>query len=154
MCHNFKTKRLRTSSADVCRWLYARQIPSSNLYFGEKSADEVRSRFVLKLWHTCKFFCDYAHLDGFDPYRDIVPVAERTDMDRWILSDLQLLVAESRRSFEAFALRDFALEVEKYIDDKLSNWYVRRSRRRFWKNDDRRDQIGRASCRERVCSTV
>ena len=85
------------------RWLYCRHNPAANINFGYGPADELRSKFVLKLWNTYAFFCNYARLDGFDPAAPPVPVAERPDIDRWILSDLQLLIADgaaerSRRS--------------------------------------------------------
>src|SRR5262249_31922141 len=103
--------------------------------FGFGAADEVRKKFVLKLWNVYAFFCNYARLDGFDPAKPHVPVAERPDIDRWILSDLQLLIQRARESFEAFNVMAFCLEAERFVDDKLSNWYVRRNRRRFWKSE-------------------
>jgi isoleucyl-tRNA synthetase len=119
--------------ADVIRWLYCRSNPAANINFGPETADEVRSRFVLKLWNTYAFFCNYARLDGFDPNAAPVPVAGRPDLDRWILSDLQKLVQKARESFEGYDVMNFCLETERFVDDKLSNWYVRRNRRRFWK---------------------
>ena len=126
--------------ADVMRWLYSRQNPSSNVNFGPEPTDEVRAKFILKLWNTYAFFCNYARLDGFDPAAPEVPVKDRPDIDRWILSDLQLLVKLARDSFESFNVQTFCLEVEKFVDDKLSNWYVRRNRRRFWKGEQGTDK--------------
>jgi isoleucyl-tRNA synthetase len=127
-------------SADVIRWLYCRHNPTQNVNFGPVPANEVRSRFVLKLWNTYAFFCNYARLDNFDPSAPPVAPAERPDIDRWILSDLQKLVALARTSFENYDLMKFCLEAERFIDDKVSNWYVRRNRRRFWKSEHGADK--------------
>jgi isoleucyl-tRNA synthetase len=127
--------------ADVMRWMYCRHNPALNLNFGYGPAKELLSKFVLKLWNTYAFFCNYARLDGFDPAAAQVPVVERSDLDRWILSDLQLLVRKARASFEAFDVMALCLEAEKFVDDKLSNWYVRRSRRRFWKSEAGADKL-------------
>jgi len=129
--------------ADVMRWLYCRNNPAVNINFGYAPADEVRAKFHLKLWNVYAFFCNYARLDGFDPEAPPVPVAERPDIDRWILSDLQLLIQEARSSFESFNFPGFCLEAESFVDDRLSNWYVRRNRRRFWSKNAELDDAGR-----------
>jgi len=121
--------------ADVIRWLYCRQNPAANINFGPGPADEVRKNFVLKLWNVYAFFCNYARLDEFDPAKPQVAIGERPDIDRWILSDLQLLIQKARASFESYDVMGFCLEAERFVDDKLSNWYVRRNRRRFWKSE-------------------
>jgi isoleucyl-tRNA synthetase len=121
--------------ADEIRWLYCRHNPALNINFGPGPAEEVRSSYVLKLWNTYAFFCNYARLDGFDPSAPEVPVKDRPDIDRWILSDLQLLIKEAHEAFEDFNVMAFCLEAEKFVDDRLSNWYVRRNRRRFWKSE-------------------
>jgi isoleucyl-tRNA synthetase len=127
--------------ADLCRWLYCRQNPAANINFGYGPADEVRSKFTLKLWNTYAFFVNYARLDGFDPSAKQVPVKARPDIDRWILSDLQLLIRKARESFESYNVMAFCLEAEKFVDDKLSNWYVRRNRRRYWKSEHGPDKL-------------
>ena len=124
-----------TMGADLCRWLYCRSNPSANINFGYGPADELRAKFTLKLWNTYAFLCNYARLDNFDPSAPQVPVRERPDLDRWILSDLQKLIATARESFETYNLMAFCLEAERFVDDKLSNWWVRRSRKRMWKSD-------------------
>ena len=83
--------------ADVVRWVFARHNPTNNISFGAGPADEVRNKVVLKVWNTYAFFCNYARLDGFDPAEPATPFAERTDLDRWIVSDLQLLIGLARR---------------------------------------------------------
>ncbi|MDW8265989.1 MAG: class I tRNA ligase family protein [Gemmataceae bacterium] len=126
--------------ADVMRWLYCRSNPALNINFGYGPADELRSKFVIKLWNTYAFFCNYARLDGFDPAAPPVPIRERPDIDRWILSDLQLLIQTAHREFRRYNVQAFCLEAEKFVDDKLSNWYVRRNRRRFWKSEQGTDK--------------
>jgi isoleucyl-tRNA synthetase len=126
--------------ADVIRWLYCRSNPAANINFGPETADEVRSRFVLKLWNSYAFFCNYARLDGFDPKAPQVPVRRRTDLDRWVLSELQGVIVAARRSFEAYDVQSFCLEVERFVDDKLSNWYIRRNRARFQKQEKDEDK--------------
>ncbi|HYT91930.1 MAG TPA: DUF5915 domain-containing protein, partial [Gemmataceae bacterium] len=121
--------------ADEIRWLYCRHNPVVNINFGPGPAEELRSRFLLKLWNTYAFFCNLARLDKFDPAAPQVPVKDRPDIDRWILSDLQKLIAKACESFEDFNVMAFCLEAEKFVDDSLSNWYVRRNRRRFWKGE-------------------
>jgi len=114
--------------ADVIRWLYCRQPSASNVNLGPGPADEVRSRFVLKLWNSYAFFCNYAALDRFDPAS---PEAPKSDMDRWLLGHIQKLVERARRAFDEFDVMSFCLEAERFVDDKLSNWYVRRNKKRF-----------------------
>jgi isoleucyl-tRNA synthetase len=128
-------------SADLIRWMFCRHNPANNLDFGPGPAEELRSKFELKLWNTYAFFTNYARLDNFDPNAPQVPVRERPDIDRWILSDLQLLLQTARREFERFNIQAFCLEAEKFVDDKLSNWYVRRNRRRFWKSEHGADKL-------------
>jgi isoleucyl-tRNA synthetase len=98
----------------------------------------------MKLWHCYKFFFDYAPIPpergGFDRAAPEILVKDRPDIDRWILSDLQLLIQMARREFESFNLMAFCLEAERFVDDKLSNWYIRRNRRRFWKSEQGTDK--------------
>jgi isoleucyl-tRNA synthetase len=126
--------------ADVLRWMYCRQFPAQNINFGPHPANDVRSRFFLKLWNTYAFFCNYARLDGFDAQAAPPPVAQRPDIDRWILSDLQKLTALAQKSLTEYNVMAFCLEAERFVDDKLSNWYVRRNRRRFWKSEQGQDK--------------
>lgn len=127
--------------ADEMRWLYSRHNPTLNINFGPEPAEDLRSRFLLKLWNTYAFFTNYARLDKFDPSAPQVPINERPDIDRWILSDLQLLIQSARREYERFNVMAFCLEAEQFVDDRLSNWYVRRNRRRFWKSEAGADKL-------------
>src|SRR5439155_22519764 len=115
--------------------------PANNINFGYGPADEIRNRFIFKLWNTYAFFCNSARLDGFDPNSPAVPIRQRPDIDRWILSDLQLLIQTARREFENYNVMAFCLGAETFVAEKLSNWYVRRNRRRFWKSEKSEDKL-------------
>src|SRR5262249_54308075 len=128
-------------SSDQMRWLYSRHNPVNNINFGPGPANELRNKFTLKLWNSYAFFCNYARLDNFDPNAQQVPLAKRPDIDRWILSDLQLLVKAAREEFPRYNVQAFCLKAEEFVDDKLSNWYVRRNRRRFWKSEQSDDKL-------------
>jgi isoleucyl-tRNA synthetase len=136
-----KEERYPPMSADLIRWLFSRSNPANNVDFGPGPAEELRSKFTLKLWNTYRLFCNYARLDDFDPQAPQVPISQRPDIDRWILSDLQLLVGVARSEFEAFDIMGFCLEAERFVDERLSNWYIRRNRRRFWKSEKSSDKL-------------
>jgi len=139
---------------DVMRWMFCRHNPANNINFGYGPADEIRNRFVLKLWNSYAFFCNYARLDGFDPESAGVPVGERPDIDRWILSDLQLLIRTARREFENYNVMAFCLAAETFVAEKLSNWYVRRNRRRFWKSEKSKDKSAAYQTLHTVLTTL
>jgi isoleucyl-tRNA synthetase len=124
--------------ADVMRWLYASQPVQANLLFGYGPAEEVK-RKLLTLWNTYSFFATYASLDGFDPVRAHLPTWERPLLDRWILSELHSLIREVRNALDGYDPAAATRAIERFVDD-LSNWYVRRSRRRFWRSGDDRDK--------------
>ena len=104
-----------------------------------KPADEIRRQNLITLWNTYAFFVNYARLDEFDPQAAPVPVAERPEIDRWVLSNLQGLIASARQEFPAYNTQGFLREASRFIDD-LSNWYIRRNRRRFWRSRDAGDR--------------
>ena len=118
---------------DSMRWVFARHDPAANINFGYGSADEVRRQFIIPLWNVYSFFVTYAEIDQFDPKTPASPVAERAELDRWILSELNQLVAETTQALEDFEPQTAARRSEAFVQS-LSNWYVRRSRRRFWKS--------------------
>ena len=126
-------------SADLMRWMFCRHNPANNINFGYAPAEEVRSKFTMKLWNSYRFFCDNARLPvekgGFDAAAASVPVKDRPDFDRWLLSDLQKLVRTARTAFPRFNVMAFCLEAETFVDDKLSNWWVRRNKGRFWEGE-------------------
>jgi isoleucyl-tRNA synthetase len=125
--------------ADVMRWLYCRQNPSANLLFGPLPANEVRAKFHLKLWNCYAFFSNYARLDGYDPTLPPVPMRDRPDIDRWIVSDLHRLIGTARAAYERYDVMAVCLAAEEFVDAKLSNWYIRRNRDRFWSANEKLD---------------
>lgn len=136
-----KRDRKPPLGADLMRWLYCRQNPVSNINFGSGPAEELRAKFILKLWNTYAFFCNYARLDEFDRAKPQVAVKDRSDIDRWILSDLQLMIRKAHEALQSYNVMAFCLEAEQFVDDRLSNWYVRRNRRRFWKSEKGADKL-------------
>ncbi len=124
--------------ADTMRWLFTVHNPAMNLSFGPHMAYEARRRFLLPLWNTYNFFVTYANLDGFDPTKATAdpPTA---DLDRWILSELQTLIQGVTEALESYDPADAGRRLEDFADI-LSTWYVRRSRRRFWKSENDTDK--------------
>jgi isoleucyl-tRNA synthetase len=125
--------------ADAIRWTVSRQRPDETMLFSLKALDEIKRR-LLVLWNTYSFFVTYAELNGFEPDAAAVPVGQRPLMDRWILSVLHRLVRDGRAALEAWDVRTLTLRVESFIED-LSQWYVRRSRPRFWGTRDARGTL-------------
>ncbi|PZC42835.1 MAG: isoleucyl-tRNA synthetase [Chloroflexi bacterium] len=121
---------------DAMRWLYSRQHPATNLNFSYQSTDEVRRQFMIPLWNIYSFFVTYAKIDGYNPYQYSSPeVARRPELDQWIISELNQLIAETTLALDSYDSEKATLLVETFVD-YLSNWYVRRSRRRFWKSGE------------------
>jgi isoleucyl-tRNA synthetase len=121
--------------ADVMRWQFAAQPPDRNLLFGYGPAEEVKRR-LLTFWHSIKFFVDYANVAGFRPaWETLQPDGEMTSLDRWLVERTHAFVADATRGYERWLSPEVVREFEAYLDD-LSNWYIRRSRRRFWADDE------------------
>jgi isoleucyl-tRNA synthetase len=123
---------------DVMRWIYARQNVENNLLFGYKAADEIR-RKLITLWNAYSFFATYAAVDRYEPGKAVGDEQSLTVLDRWIRSKLHQLIVEARAAFNAFEVDRFMRRLERFLDD-LSNWYIRRSRRRFWKSENDQDK--------------
>jgi len=119
---------------DVMRWMYATQNPAANINFGYGPADEVRRRFLIPLWNVYSFFVTYANLEQDDVAAMVRAEPALGLLDRWILSRLHATVGLIRRRLDDYDPAGAARPVEAFVDD-LSNWYVRRSRRRFWKTE-------------------
>ena len=128
--------------ADVMRWQFCQQPPSQDLLFGFKPGYEIQ-RKVLTLWNSVAFFTQYANVAGFQPsYADIdAPVAAVADdadpahsMDAWLQSLTQRFIATATAGYEEYLTVNVLRSFEQYVDD-VSNWYIRRSRRRFWNGD-------------------
>jgi isoleucyl-tRNA synthetase len=128
--------------ADALRWLMlAEGNPWVNRRVGHHILEDVVRRFVLTLWNTHVFFLTYARIDGFDQADVPPPVAERPASDRWVLAELAALVDDVDAALDGYDVSTATRRLERFVDD-LSNWYVRRNRRRFWKaaTDDPADK--------------
>jgi isoleucyl-tRNA synthetase len=126
------------AGADVMRWLYARQKYDDNLLFGYNSLAEVRRSVLIPLWNVYSFFVQYANADKWE-IRDRgleidtkSPITNLQSLDKWVLARLQETVNSTIDNLDGYEARTAVLAIEKFIDD-LSNWYVRRSRERFWR---------------------
>jgi isoleucyl-tRNA synthetase len=117
--------------ADVIRFMFCEHVPSQNLKFGYGPAAEIRRR-LLTFWHSVKFFVDYANVAGFEPTADAP--GELQPLDRWLLERTEQLVAEMTDAYERYWTPALIRSFDAFVDD-LSNWYIRRSRRRFWRDD-------------------
>jgi isoleucyl-tRNA synthetase len=123
---------------DVMRWMYASQNPEHNLLFGYHHGDDVRKKLI-QFWNSYSFFATYAAVDGFDPSKGSIEDADLNIMDHWILSKLHLFIKDSREAMDQFR-SDLLMKNFDLFLDELSNWYIRRSRRRFWKSEDDGDK--------------
>ncbi len=125
-----------TMGADTMRWLYASARPEQNLLFGYTRGDETRRRFLIPLWNVYAFFVSYARLDGWLPGGEPVPSPNpaHVQMDQWIVERLNETALAVRAALDKYDAEKATKELEAFLD-VLSNWYVRRSRRRFWKSE-------------------
>ncbi|KPL07215.1 isoleucyl-tRNA synthetase, partial [bacterium SM23_57] len=121
--------------ADVMRWIFAEHNPLTNLNFGFDLGKEV-TRKLFTLWNTVSFFTTYANLDGWEPDSD---PGEKDLMDHWVLSRLQTTIERCREAMDVYNVATVVRELETTID-LVSTWYVRRSRRRFWKSSNDSDK--------------
>ncbi len=127
--------------ADAFRWfMFSSQQPWSPRRFSAEMVDEVVRKFLLTLWNTYSFFTLYANIDRFDPAATESPLEERPLIDRWLVGELNTLVRDVTAGLEAYDATGTARSIQQFVDD-LSNWYVRRSRRRFWKSESDADKL-------------
>ena len=125
---------------DATRWyMISNANPWENLKFDLEGIDEVRRKFFGTLYNTYSFFALYANVDGFT--YDEKDVEKRPEIDRWILSELNLLIKEVTAFYEDYEPTKVARAINNFVNDNLSNWYVRLCRRRFWKGDYSEDKI-------------
>ena len=121
--------------ADPVRWyMISNSSPWDNLKYDENGVAETSRKFFSTLYNTYGFFALYANLDGFDPAAPQIPVAERPEIDRWVLSLLNTLVGEVTESLDDYEPTRAARAISEFVDS-LSNWYVRLNRKRFWNGD-------------------
>ncbi|MBL7934951.1 MAG: isoleucine--tRNA ligase [Bacteroidia bacterium] len=123
--------------ADATRWyMIANAAPWDNLKFDVEGIGEVQRKLFGTLYNTYGFFALYANVDGFVvDLNNTVNISNRSELDRWILSKLNSLVKEVTEQYETFEPHKAARYIEEFVDEHLSNWYIRLSRRRFWKGD-------------------
>ncbi len=127
--------------ADAFRWyMFTAGPPGEPRRFSLDLVGEVVRSFYLTLWNVYSFFVTYANIDGFDPAQAPVPVAERDALDRWILSELHALVRTVTDAYEQYDVPRTTRPIEEFVN-ALSNWYLRRSRRRFWKTESDTDKL-------------
>lgn len=133
---------INTYSADATRWyMISNASPWDNLKFSLDGLDEVRRKFFGTLYNTYSFFALYANIDKFEiDLENQTPIAQRSELDRWILSLLQTLIKEVDESYEAYEPTKAARAIQTFVDEHLSNWYIRLSRRRFWKGEMTEDK--------------
>jgi isoleucyl-tRNA synthetase len=131
-----------TFGADATRWyLITNASPWDNLKFDLEGIKEVQRKFFGTLYNTYQFFALYANVDGF-AYKEVdIPYHERPELDRWILSSLQSLIKDVNKHLDDYEPTMAGRAIDAFVDELLSNWYVRLSRRRFWKGDYGTDKI-------------
>ena len=128
--------------ADATRWYMISNVqPWDNLKFDEKGIQEVQRKFFGTLYNTYSFFALYANIDGFSFSEDVIVVAERDELDRWILSELNTLIKNVEGNFENYEPTRSARLIQDFVINKLSNWHIRLSRRRFWKGEYNKAKI-------------
>ncbi|MGI8862135.1 MAG: isoleucine--tRNA ligase [Gaiellaceae bacterium] len=123
--------------ADVMRWQFSSQPPNQNLLFGFGPANEIKRR-LLTLWNSAKFLTDYANIQGWQPIVDDLvsgPGGELQPLDRWLVARTNAFVEEATGAYESWLTVNVVRGFDEFVED-LSNWYIRRSRRRFWDGDE------------------
>ena len=123
---------------DVMRWMYSLQNIEQNLLFGYGPADEVRKKLIT-LWNVYSFYATYAAVDGFDPSNNPLKIDDLNILDRWVIAKTHVLIKDGRKFMEQYRVDAFMKCFEIFLEE-LSNWYVRRNRRRFWKSEDDQDK--------------
>ncbi len=132
---------LNRQGADALRWYFFTSVsPWLPKNFSTGAIDEVIRKFLLTLWNTYSFFVIYANIDDFNPYDYDLEVKDRFEIDRWIISELNSTIKGVNRLMDNFNVTESGRLIQDFVD-VLSNWYVRRSRRRFWKSEEDRDKI-------------
>lgn len=128
--------------ADAVRfYMMTNSEPWDNLKFDEHGVDEVRRKLFGTLYNTYSFFALYANVDGFDPETPQIPLADRPEIDRWILSCLHSLVRKVDKELEAYDPTRAGRLIDSFVNDDLSNWYVRLNRKRFWGKEMSNDKL-------------
>jgi len=125
--------------ADALRWYFFTAVPAGNVYrFDDKMVTEITRRFLLTLWNVYSFFVTYANIDHFTPDAEAT-LSFQSELDKWIISELNQLVVDVDTALDDYNPTEAGRKIESFVND-LSNWYVRRSRRRFWKSENDADK--------------
>lgn len=133
---------IETFGADATRWyLITNASPWDNMKFDLDGIKEVQRKFFGTLYNTYQFFALYANVDGFRFRENYIPLQDRPEIDQWILSSLNTLVKKVNAFMEEYEPTQAGRAVEDFVDEHLSNWYVRLCRRRFWKGEYEQDKI-------------
>jgi isoleucyl-tRNA synthetase len=133
---------IETYGADATRWyMITNAQPWDNLKFDEEGIDEVRRKFFGTMYNTYSFFALYANIDGFSYQEKDVPNEKRPEIDRWILSELNTLIRDVDSYYNDYEPTKAGRAIQVFVDECLSNWYVRLCRRRFWKGEYSEDKI-------------
>ncbi len=144
---------------DATRWyMISNSNPWDNLKFDVDGVDEVSRRFFGTLYNTYSFFVIYANIDEFDINKKSIPVTKRPEIDRWIISELNRLINEVDEAYDKYDATRAARQISTFVNDLLSNWYVRLSRRRFWKGSLSEDKLAAYhtlfECLDKVCRLI
>ncbi|HQW44778.1 MAG TPA: class I tRNA ligase family protein, partial [Chitinophagaceae bacterium] len=135
-------KTIETFGADATRWyLVTNASPWDNMKFDLDGIKEVQRKFFGTVYNTYQFFALYSNVDGFAFKEKYIPVAERPEIDRWILSSLNTLIKKVTEYMDDYEPTQAGRLIEDFVDSHLSNWYVRLCRRRFWKGEYEQDKI-------------
>jgi isoleucyl-tRNA synthetase len=135
---------IAVTGADAMRWYFCVNNPEVPSRFSAKLVREAAQKFLLPLWNALSFFTIYANLDGWRPREGSVPFKDRPALDRWVLLRLDRLTEEVTGALEGYEITGAARAIEAFLDD-LTNWYIRRSRARFWAPDGAANEAGKAS---------
>ena len=135
-------KTLSDYGPDATRWyMISNSNPWDNLKFDINGVDEVKRKFFGTLYNTYSFFALYANIDNFNYKENEIKFEEKPELDRWIISELNTLISKVEKFYEDYEPTKAAREISNFVIDNLSNWYVRLSRRRFWKGEYELDKI-------------
>ena len=128
--------------SDALRWyLFSANAPWNSTRFYEDAVKETLARFMLTLWNSYNFFATYASLDAFDPKNDLVSLDKWSGLDRWVLSRFHQLVSTVEEHMKKFELHKAARMIEQFLINDVSNWYLRRSRKRLWVEEKTADKL-------------
>lgn len=135
-------EQIEKYGTDPLRWyMMTNSSPWDNLKFDEAGVQDVSRTFFAKLFQTYSFFTMYANVDGFDAETAVIPVKERPEIDRWIISELHTLIMQATADFDDYEPTRAGRRIQNFVIENLSNWYVRLCRKRFWAGEMSHDKL-------------